>query len=96
MKKEKISNGSIKSENTDKKDIKKEDSGEGPSRNGTSKPENQVSPNKDGKSKPGDSAGNGNGKTSADSTLGGSSNTNLNHENGVNPRMTIDTSGRSS
>lgn len=97
VKKEKISNGAIKSENTDKKDIKKEDSGEGPSRNGTSKPENQVSPNKDAKSKPGDSAGNEHGKNSADSTLGGSSNTNnLNHENGVNPRMTIDNSGRSS
>jgi len=90
-KKEKISNGSNNG-NGDKKDkIKheiKEESGEGPSRNGTS--EHASSPNKiKTESKPGDS-----GMADPNVKGGGSSNTNpsLNHENGVNSRMSMDTS----
>ena len=93
-KKEKISNGSNNSNNDKKDKIKqeiKEESGEGPSRNGTSE---HASPNKiKTESKPGDSTGNG---SMADPNVkgGGSSNTNpsLNHENGVNSRMSMDTS----
>jgi len=87
-KKEKISNG-----NSDKKDkIKheiKEESGEGPSRNGTS---DHASPNKiKTESKLSDSTGN---VADPSAKGGGSSNTNpsLNHENGVNSRMSMDTS----
>lgn len=91
-KKEKISNGTnSNSDKNDKKDKIKEESGEGPSRNGTSE---HASPNKDTKSKPGDSTGNGNIADPTVKGVGGSSNTNpsLNHENGVNSRMSMDTS----
>ena len=86
VKKEKISNGSSNGDKKDKlKQEIKEESGEGSSRNGTS--DHANSPNKiKTESKPGDSTGNGiNVKAEGSSPS-------VNHENGVNSRLTMDTS----
>jgi len=89
-KKEKISNGNNNGDNNDKKD-KKEDFGQGPSRNGTNSFDH-ASNNKDTKSQSSDSASNGNFNDPTSKGGGGSSNASLNHENGVNSRLTVDTS----